>query len=260
MQVQYSLIDARPERALVAGGAGQRHLDLVLWHGGGRVPWRPLAGRAGAAAPARKPLADQIQADHRRFRRLGSVPGPAAHPATASPTGMAPTSPPSPAPPCWTAPAWPPSSSGRATAAIWRRTWRYRTLRLTDNRPRRDRRRAGAGPCARRRHLYAGARPHGRHGSIMKYNLNKAHPETGQPAGLPEPERSTTPRADPNNNSEDIRMKEHPCIASRRCAFARAATLRPATSPSGLVLELTGRGRGIRPGRGQSRSRWPSAT
>ena len=36
---------------------------------------RALARRAGAAGALREPLAHQVQADHRRFRRLGPVPG-----------------------------------------------------------------------------------------------------------------------------------------------------------------------------------------
>ena len=106
-------------------------------------------GAARAAGAAREPLADQIQADHRRFRRLGPVPGLAARAATPSPTAMAPTSPPWPALRCWRGPAWPPSSSARATAPISQRTCaiaRLRARRADDMRG--DRRRAR--PRARR--------------------------------------------------------------------------------------------------------------
>ena len=52
-----------------------RHQLPLLRFGGRRLPQRPMAWLAGAADAARKPLAHQIQADHRRFRWLGSFPG-----------------------------------------------------------------------------------------------------------------------------------------------------------------------------------------
>ena len=52
-----------------------RGVAPLLRHGGRRLPRRPLAraGRAGGAA--REPLAHQVQAHHRRHRRLGPLPG-----------------------------------------------------------------------------------------------------------------------------------------------------------------------------------------
>ena len=56
------------------GGNRAWRLAALLRHGGGRVPERPLAGHARAGSRLREPLADQVQAGHRRFRRLGAVP------------------------------------------------------------------------------------------------------------------------------------------------------------------------------------------
>ena len=47
----------------------------LLRHRRGRLPRRPLARAARAGRAAREPLAHQVQAHHRRFRRLGPVPG-----------------------------------------------------------------------------------------------------------------------------------------------------------------------------------------
>ena len=51
----------------------RRQLPLLRF-GGRRLPQRQMAWRGRARHAARKPLAGQIQADHRRFRRLGSFP------------------------------------------------------------------------------------------------------------------------------------------------------------------------------------------
>ena len=74
MQVQYSLLDARPENGLV--GALRRAWDAaaLLRHARRRIPVGGLARQAGADGP-HQPLAHQVQAHHRRFRRLGAVPG-----------------------------------------------------------------------------------------------------------------------------------------------------------------------------------------
>ena len=75
MQVQYSLLDSRRAQAMAAAAAEERRLAALLRHGRRRLPGRPLAGRRRAGKRLREPLAHQIQADHRRFRRLGAVPG-----------------------------------------------------------------------------------------------------------------------------------------------------------------------------------------
>ena len=75
MQVQYSLLDARPAKRMVEAAAEQRRLAASAT---ARSPAASSA-TAGSAQPEpadfREPLADQIQADHRRSRRLGLVPG-----------------------------------------------------------------------------------------------------------------------------------------------------------------------------------------
>ena len=53
----------------------------LLRHGRRRISVRPLAGPAGADRRARTPLAGEIQAYHRRFRRMDAVPGTAREPA-----------------------------------------------------------------------------------------------------------------------------------------------------------------------------------
>ena len=74
MQVQYSLLDARPENGLV--GPLRRAWDAaaLLRHARRRIPVGGMARQAGADGP-HQPLAHQVQAHHRRFRRLGAVPG-----------------------------------------------------------------------------------------------------------------------------------------------------------------------------------------
>ena len=81
LQVQYSLIDNRPEHGLVDFCRRNRRPPPLLRHGCRRLPLRPLARRAGAAAAFREPIAHQVQAGDRRFRRLGPVPGTAWRPA-----------------------------------------------------------------------------------------------------------------------------------------------------------------------------------
>ena len=71
MQVQYSLLDARPENGLAALCARAGRQAPLLRHRRGRLPVRALARRARAGRAVRQPVACQIQADHRRFRRLG---------------------------------------------------------------------------------------------------------------------------------------------------------------------------------------------
>ena len=75
MQTQYSLLDARPEHGLTTLCARSRHEAAVLRHARRRLPLRALARRRRADRRLAQPLAGQIQADHRRFRRLGPVPG-----------------------------------------------------------------------------------------------------------------------------------------------------------------------------------------
>ena len=80
MQVQYSLLDRRPEARLVPLGL-QRGVQLLCYGtlAGGFFAERWL----GAPEPGPdldQPLVDQVQADHRRLRRLGGVPVAAADP------------------------------------------------------------------------------------------------------------------------------------------------------------------------------------
>ena len=93
MQVQYSLLDARPENGLVDGVRKARHSPSLLRHRCGRVSERRLAWKTRAEAAFREPLADQVQAGHRRFRRLGAVPGLCSERSAGSPIATAPTSP-----------------------------------------------------------------------------------------------------------------------------------------------------------------------
>ena len=79
MQVQYSLLDTPPGNGAAAGCCGEHGVALLCYGtvAGGFLSDRWL-GVPEPSAPLREPLADQIQADHRRFRRLGPVPGAAA--------------------------------------------------------------------------------------------------------------------------------------------------------------------------------------
>ena len=160
MQVQYSA--ARPAAGERPGRrSAAAHGIALLCYGtvaGGFLSERWL----GAAEPhgaARQPLADQIQAHHRRFRRLGAVPGAAARAAARRATGTAPTSPRSPAAACSTVPASPPSSSARATRSISPRKCGCASCALTPHdRAAIDAVLARARVRSRRR-LCAGARP-----------------------------------------------------------------------------------------------------
>ncbi len=81
MQVQYSLLDRRPENGFAA--LCQAHGVALLCYGtvaGGFLSDRWL-GAPEPTAAVRQPFARQIQAHHRRFRRLGSVPAAVACPA-----------------------------------------------------------------------------------------------------------------------------------------------------------------------------------
>ena len=133
-------------------------------------------GRAGAAAALREPLAHQVQADHRRFRRLEPVPGTAAHAPPRSPTGTASISPPSPAAPMLDRPqvaavivgarnrAHLAGQPGDHGAAARRQRTTPRSTRCW---------RGAQGPAG---DSYALERDRtGRHGAIMKYNLNTGH-------------------------------------------------------------------------------------
>ena len=79
MQVQYSLLDRRPGERRCVPLAAARGVALLCYGtvAGGFLGDRWL-GRPEPARAAREPLADQVQADHRRLRRLGPVPGAAA--------------------------------------------------------------------------------------------------------------------------------------------------------------------------------------
>ena len=79
MQTQYSLLDARPEHGLAALCDARDVALLCYGTVAGGFLGRPLAWRARAEGCAREPIAREIQADHRRFRRLGPVPGLAPH-------------------------------------------------------------------------------------------------------------------------------------------------------------------------------------
>ena len=73
-QLQYSLLDDRPRHGMVDFCAA--HGVALLCYGtvaGGFLSERWL-GQAGAGCATRQPFAGEIQADHRRFRRLGSIP------------------------------------------------------------------------------------------------------------------------------------------------------------------------------------------
>ena len=157
MQVQYSLLDARPAKRMVEA-ATANGVALFCY---GTVAGGFLGDRwLGQPEPAdlREPLADQIQADHRRSRRLGFLPGAAEDAARRSPTGTASTSPPSPVLPCCRRR---PSRRHRRRAQPLPSRLEPRHLeRRADRRGSgRDRRGAVAGQRARRRRLHAGARP-----------------------------------------------------------------------------------------------------
>ena len=174
MQVQYSLLDRRPEARLVPLGrnAACSCCATARWPAASS----PSAGsaRRSPAPSSTQPLADQVQADHRRLRRLGRVPGAAADRCKAIARQ-----------------ARRRHRRGRdalgARPARRRRGDRRRALCRSSRRhargvppaPRRRRPRA-AGAVARPRtpgpqgDTYALERDKtGRHGRIMKYNLNK---------------------------------------------------------------------------------------
>ena len=75
MQVQYSVLDRRPENGLSALVPGSWRRAHLLRLGCRRLSLRPLARPAGAGGAAREPFAGQIQAHHRRFRRLDAISG-----------------------------------------------------------------------------------------------------------------------------------------------------------------------------------------
>ena len=135
MQVQYSLLDSRAgERAWPRPRPSTAsHLLCYGTVAGGFLGDRWL-GAPEPARPLREPLADQIQADHRRFRRLGSVPGAAADaapdrrpPRHRHRHGREPLR-------CSTGRRSPPSSSAPATARISRRISRSADLALEPTR------------------------------------------------------------------------------------------------------------------------------
>ena len=74
-QVQYSVIDRRPAAGLAAYCA-EKGIGLLCYGAvaGGFLSDRYL-GSAGSPPAARKPIARQVSADHRRVRRMGSFPG-----------------------------------------------------------------------------------------------------------------------------------------------------------------------------------------
>ena len=74
MQVQYSLLDTRPAKSMVRA-INDRGVSLLCYGSvaGGFLSDR-LAGRSRARGAIGKPLVHQIQAHHRRLRRLGPVP------------------------------------------------------------------------------------------------------------------------------------------------------------------------------------------
>ena len=135
-------------------------------------------GRARAGGAAREPLADQIQADHRRFRRLGSVPGAAARRcariadrhgsdiATVASAAML-------------------ARPGVAAVIVGARNRAHLAANLRDfgSRARRGRTTPRSTRCWRRASrsratsTRSSATAAGRHGSIMKYNLNKGAPD-----------------------------------------------------------------------------------
>ena len=116
-------------------------------------------GTAGAGAALREPLAHQIQADHRRFRRLGAVSETAAGIAAASPIGMASTSPRWRAAPCWTARKSRAVIVGARNRSHLAANLAIIELQLTAADHGRDRRGPASTAGSGRRHIHAGARP-----------------------------------------------------------------------------------------------------
>ena len=194
-------------------------------------------GAARAAAAAREPLARQVQADHRRVRRLGAVPGPAAALLEPSPRAMAPTSPPWPAPPCWRGPACPPSSSARATAPISPPTSRIASLALgADDMATIDAVLAPLAASSTATSTRWSATRTGRHGSIMKYNLNSEGKATAPRETAQQNQIEAAVRQEPAFNREGKHMKKLLMAASVLGMLAgysaRRRTRRIATSPS----------------------------
>ena len=78
MQVQYSLLDAGPRSGMVAAAPRAWRLACSATARWPAASSATLAGRSRSRGAVREPLADQVQAGHRRVRRLGAVPGAAA--------------------------------------------------------------------------------------------------------------------------------------------------------------------------------------
>jgi aryl-alcohol dehydrogenase-like predicted oxidoreductase len=74
-QLQYSLLDDRPEHGMAELCTAHRIALLCYGTVAGWLPVGPLARPAAAGRAAREPLADQVPADHRGVRRLAGVPG-----------------------------------------------------------------------------------------------------------------------------------------------------------------------------------------
>ena len=174
MQVQYSLLDSRPDKRMVAAAARARRRAALLRHGGRRLPRRPLARRSRSRATPLENRSltkykliiddfggwDLFQALLRTLRGIADRHG--TDIATVASAAML------------TRPGVAGGHRRRAQPLASRRQPR-------DLRPRARRRTTTrrSTPCWRRRSeldgdVYTLERDRtGRHGSIMKYNLNK---------------------------------------------------------------------------------------
>ena len=172
MQVQYSVLDRRPENGLSAlcraHGVGLHLLRL----GCGRFSLRSLARPAGASSAAREPIARQIQAHHRRFRRLDAISGASARaPPRRRPAGVR---------HCERGEPVRARSSRRRCGHCRRNLTRASRRQRRRRRAQADRSRPGGDRGGRQQSAEgrkatstnSSATARGRHGSIMKYNLS----------------------------------------------------------------------------------------
>ena len=116
-QVQYSLVDRRPE-ARMAAFCRDHGVTLLAYGTSARRPACRRNTWAGPsrAAPSSHRVAAEIQADDRRLGRLGAVPGIARRAEGRLPTSTASASPTSACAMSSTGPRWPASSSARGSA------------------------------------------------------------------------------------------------------------------------------------------------
>ena len=74
-QVQYSVLDRRPANGDGRTVRARRHRPALLRRAGRRISLRALPGPPGSRPAARESIAREVPADHRRVRRMGSLPG-----------------------------------------------------------------------------------------------------------------------------------------------------------------------------------------